>query len=143
MALTEKIYFFQWDDLDAHQDTFCEHYKCHQARVFFFFSPWYHHHILLKSCVFYLARLLKWNHLRKSWQQQQKNFMAPFYGWGSTASRLQPLRGGSFLSQSLEKECYEGMILFSVTETFVFGLSDLKRLLITSNFLVHVFGKAL
>ena len=21
--------------------------------------------------------------------------MAPFYGWGSTASRLQPLRGGS------------------------------------------------
>ena len=69
--------------------------------------------------------------------------MAPFYGWGSTASRLQPLRGGSLLSQSLEKECYEGMILCSVTETFVFGLSDLKRLLITSNFLVHVFGKAL
>ena len=26
-----------------------------------------------------------------------KNFMAPFYGWGSTASRLQPLRGGSLL----------------------------------------------
>ena len=25
------------------------------------------------------------------------NFMAPFYGWGSTASRLQPLRGGSLL----------------------------------------------
>ena len=25
----------------------------------------------------------------------KKNFMAPFYGWGSTASRLQPLRGGS------------------------------------------------
>ena len=24
--------------------------------------------------------------------------MAPFYGWGSTASRLQPLRGGSVLS---------------------------------------------
>ena len=23
--------------------------------------------------------------------------MAPFYGWGSTASRLEPLRGGSFL----------------------------------------------
>ena len=23
------------------------------------------------------------------------NFMAPFYGWGSTASRLEPLRGGS------------------------------------------------
>ena len=26
-----------------------------------------------------------------------KNFMAPFYGWGSTASRLEPLRGGSLL----------------------------------------------
>ena len=24
-------------------------------------------------------------------------FMAPFYGWGSTASRLEPLRGGSLL----------------------------------------------
>ena len=23
--------------------------------------------------------------------------MAPFYGWGSTASRLEPLRGGSSL----------------------------------------------
>ena len=23
--------------------------------------------------------------------------MAPFYGWGSTAPRLQPLRGGSLL----------------------------------------------
>ena len=27
----------------------------------------------------------------------KKNFMAPFYGWGSTASRLVPLRGGSLL----------------------------------------------
>ena len=25
------------------------------------------------------------------------NSMAPFYGWGSTASRLEPLRGGSLL----------------------------------------------
>ena len=25
------------------------------------------------------------------------NFMAPFYGWGSIASRLQPLPGGSLL----------------------------------------------
>ena len=29
---------------------------------------------------------------------KKKNFMAPFYyGWGSTASRLQPLWGGSLL----------------------------------------------
>ena len=27
--------------------------------------------------------------------KKKKNFMAPFYGWGSTASRLVPLRGGS------------------------------------------------
>ena len=26
-----------------------------------------------------------------------ENFMAPFYGWGSTALRLEPLRGGSLL----------------------------------------------
>ena len=25
--------------------------------------------------------------------------MAPFYGWGSTASRLKPLRGGSLLNK--------------------------------------------
>ena len=28
---------------------------------------------------------------------KKKNFMAPFYGWGSTASRLEPLRGASLL----------------------------------------------
>ena len=27
----------------------------------------------------------------------KKNFMAPFYGWGSTASRPEPLRRGSLL----------------------------------------------
>ena len=27
----------------------------------------------------------------------KKNFKAPFYGWGSTVSRLKPLRGGSLL----------------------------------------------
>ena len=32
-----------------------------------------------------------------SFLKLKKNFMAPFYGWGSTASRLQPLRGGSLL----------------------------------------------
>ena len=28
---------------------------------------------------------------------KKNNFMAHFYGWGSTASRLEPLRGGSLL----------------------------------------------
>ena len=30
-------------------------------------------------------------------KKKKKNFMAPFYGWGSTASRLEPLQGGSLL----------------------------------------------
>ena len=34
-------------------------------------------------------------HVRRS--TAKKRFMAPFYGWGSTASRLEPLRGGSLL----------------------------------------------
>ena len=29
--------------------------------------------------------------------KKKTNFIAPFYGWGSTASRLEPLRGGSLL----------------------------------------------
>ena len=28
---------------------------------------------------------------------KKKNFMVPFYGWGSTALRLEPLQGGSLL----------------------------------------------
>ena len=27
----------------------------------------------------------------------KKNFMTPFYGWSSTASRLEPLQGDSFI----------------------------------------------
>ena len=32
--------------------------------------------------------------------------MAPFYGWGSTASRLEPLRGGSLLFSTKFPEIY-------------------------------------
>ena len=28
---------------------------------------------------------------------KKQNFMAPFYGWGSTGPRLEPLQGGSLL----------------------------------------------
>ena len=35
-------------------------------------------------------------HYLKS-SKKKKNFMASFHGWGSTASRLEPLRGGSLL----------------------------------------------
>ena len=34
---------------------------------------------------------------RRKFVLKKTNFMAPFYGWGSTASRLEPLRGGSLL----------------------------------------------
>ena len=30
-------------------------------------------------------------------KKRKTNFMVPFYGWGSTASGLEPLRGGSLL----------------------------------------------
>ena len=30
-------------------------------------------------------------------KKKKESFMAPFYGWGSTASRLEPFRGGSLL----------------------------------------------
>ena len=50
------------------------------------------------------------------------NFMAPFYfGWGSTASRLQPLRGGSLLftiqqndikkANDIKITCFQSMYL--------------------------------
>ena len=37
------------------------------------------------------------NQLYRIWLQKKKNFMAPFSGWSSTASRLGPLRAGSLL----------------------------------------------
>ena len=32
-----------------------------------------------------------------TYKKEKKNFVATFYGWGSTASRLEPLRGGTLL----------------------------------------------
>ena len=36
-------------------------------------------------------------HKMYNWIKIKRNFMVPFHGWGSTASRLEPLRGGSLL----------------------------------------------
>ena len=36
-------------------------------------------------------------HANAKTKTKKKKFIAPFYGWGSTASRLEPLRGGSLL----------------------------------------------
>ena len=49
-----------------------------------------------RSTVF-LSFSHKLSSLALSLKKKKKNFMAPFYGWGSTASRLEPLRGGSLL----------------------------------------------
>ena len=35
--------------------------------------------------------------LQEKEAEKKNNFMATFYGWGSTASRLQPLQRGSLL----------------------------------------------
>ena len=36
----------------------------------------------------------------------KKNFMVPFYGWGSTTSRREPLRGGSLLFTTKSPEIF-------------------------------------
>ena len=44
-------------------------------------------------------------HMEKYMERKKKNnFMAPFYGWGSTVSRLEPLRGGSLLFTTKSSE---------------------------------------
>ena len=45
-----------------------------------------------------------------------KNFMAPFYGWGSIAPRLKPLQGGSLL------------FMTKFPETPVTHFTDLRRM---------------
>ena len=46
---------------------------------------------------FVFTQLLLCILLLSLWLIKLLNFMAPFYGWGSTASRLVPLREGSLL----------------------------------------------
>ena len=50
---------------------------------------------VITNCDNFITKLLK----------KEKNFMTPFYGWGSTVSRLEPLQGGSlyFLTVSSQK----------------------------------------
>ena len=41
------------------------------------------------------------------YHKKTQNFMAPFYGWGSTPSRLVSLRGGSLLFTTKSPEVQE------------------------------------
>ena len=49
------------------------------------------------ACIHDHADLNRYQVCNRMHAFKKKNFMAPFYGWGSTASRLQPLRGGNLL----------------------------------------------
>ena len=52
--------------------------------------------VITKIKVFIIG-WLKFLKRSEFFMKKKGNFMAPFYGWGSTASRLEPLRGGSLL----------------------------------------------
>ena len=63
--------------------------------------------------------------------------MAPFYGWGSTASRLQPLQGGSLLLVNNPKHPLHAKISFKIIY-FKRGLSkSLKVFIFTFIFLLN------
>ena len=59
---------------------------------------WVYKRQLLVKFVYGVTKILNiiWLAIQDS-RFLKKNFMAPFYGWGSTDSRLVPLRGGSLL----------------------------------------------
>ena len=48
----------------------------------------------MKSLLMIFLKKKKTIYIKK---KQKKNFVALFYGWGSTASRLEPFQGGSLL----------------------------------------------
>ena len=81
----------------------CYKYQLHEIKIQILYKFTYQLHILFSTAVtaVVVAKLLI---LGISFLtsfilalKNFKNFMAPFYGWGSTASRLEPLRGGSLL----------------------------------------------
>ena len=52
-------------------------------------------HLEITEVVLVCCNIVNNDYQRDS--RKKKNFMATFYGWGSTASRLEQLRGGSLL----------------------------------------------
>ena len=55
------------------------------------------HPIHIRFCGRLLRLVLTGRRQAYATTKKKTNFMAPFYGWGSTASRLEPLQGGSLL----------------------------------------------
>ena len=52
----------------------------------------YHQFIIIDLCYYFIINFCK-----------KINFIALFYGWGSTAPRLEPLLGGSLLFTTLNR----------------------------------------
>ena len=48
-------------------------------------------------CFLSITKLFISNKTYLAIKHKKKNFMFQFYGWGSTASRLEPIEGGSLL----------------------------------------------
>ena len=49
------------------------------------------------NIAFPIAKNIKYKVQEVTLSGSKKNFMNPFYGWGSNASRLKPFQGGSLL----------------------------------------------
>ena len=63
--------------------------KGRQVQLLYLYS-WFKTNFVSKACEQKLVN-------KSLWTKKKKNFIALFYGWGSTASRLQPLQGDSLL----------------------------------------------
>ena len=50
-------------------------------------------------CMFFINNktFYQQQNIASNQRQEKKHFISPFYGWGSTASRLEPVRWGSLL----------------------------------------------
>ena len=89
-------------DWYTHKNIYLHQRLCAHSS-YFYYSEWIIH--WYQKLTFHFIHLLKSYLLIRCykigfflWNLKKTNFMAPFfYGWGSTASRLQPLRGGSLL----------------------------------------------
>ena len=58
--------------------------------------------------------------------------MAPFYGWGSTASRLEPLRGGSLIFTIHFPE-----VVLSINSSEVLSINSSANVFVFGDFNVH------
>ena len=82
------------------QKTFFDKFRSIRSHMFFKIG-------VLKNVAIFTGKKLFWGLKNTSGccfctlcdknNRKKNNFMAPFYGWGSTASRLEPLRWGSLL----------------------------------------------